>query len=85
MVFELLNHMLLASLKISAPVLLTALVVGVAISVVQAATQVQEMTLSYVPKIVAIALVMALLGPWMLHTMVNYSTGLLGHLDHYAH
>jgi flagellar biosynthetic protein FliQ len=84
-VLHLMNEMMFMGLKLSAPVLLTALTVGVAISVVQAATQVQEMTLTYVPKIIAIALVMAVCGPWLLHSISSYAAGLLGHLEQYAH
>jgi flagellar biosynthesis protein FliQ len=83
-VLHLVNQMLLISLKVSAPLLGTALIVGVAISVLQAATQVQEMTLTYVPKMAAIAVVIAVLGPWMMHLMCNYSADLIGHLDRYA-
>lgn len=84
-VLALVNQMLLMGLKLSAPVLITALVVGVAISILQAATQVQEMTLTYVPKMLAIALVVALLGPWMLHSMAAFATEILGHLERYVH
>ncbi len=84
-VLHLLTQMLMVSVKLGTPVLLTALVVGVGISILQAATQVQEMTVTYVPKIAAIALIIAILGPWMLHVLVNYSTNLLGHLGDFAH
>jgi flagellar biosynthesis protein FliQ len=83
-VLSLVNGLMLTGLKLAAPILLTALTVGVAISVVQAATQVQEMTLTYVPKILAIALVVALFGPWLLQSITAYATGLLGHLDQYV-
>lgn len=85
MVLHLLHQMLMVSLKVCGPVLMTALVVGVGISILQAATQVQEMTLTYVPKMIAVAAVVALLGPWMLHTMVQFSAHLIGNLQHYAH
>ncbi len=84
MVLQLVNQMLVMGLKLSGPVLVTALVVGVAISILQAATQVQEMTLTFVPKMIAVGLVVALLGPWMIHVLVNWSAGLLGHLEVYA-
>jgi flagellar biosynthetic protein FliQ len=84
-VLHLVNQMLLVSLKVAGPVLATALVVGVGISILQAATQVQEMTLTYVPKMAAIALVIALLGPWMLDVMVSFAADLIGHLENYAH
>jgi flagellar biosynthesis protein FliQ len=59
-------------LMISAPVLLTVLVVGLVVSVFQAATQINEATLSFVPKIIAAVAVLALAGPWMLNTLVEY-------------
>ncbi|MCH7345853.1 flagellar biosynthesis protein FliQ [Pelomonas sp. CA6] len=57
---------------VAAPVLLTVLLVGVVVSVFQAATQINEATLSFVPKIVAAVLVMAVAGPWMMTTLVEY-------------
>jgi len=59
-------------LMISAPVLLTVLVVGLVVSIFQAITQIHEATLSFVPKLVAAMLVLALAGPWMLTTLVDY-------------
>jgi flagellar biosynthesis protein FliQ len=59
-------------LMISAPVLLTVLVVGLVVSIFQAATQINEATLSFVPKIVAAVAVLALAGPWMLNSLVEY-------------
>jgi flagellar biosynthesis protein FliQ len=59
-------------LLVSAPVLLTILVVGLVVSIFQAATQINEATLSFVPKIVAAAVVLAVAGPWMLSTLVDY-------------
>jgi flagellar biosynthesis protein FliQ len=59
-------------LMVSAPILLTILAVGLTVSIFQAATQIHEATLSFVPKIVAAVLVMGLAGPWMLTTLVEY-------------
>ena len=56
------------------PVLMAALVVGIIISLLQAVTQVQEMTVVFVPKIIAVFLVMAILGSWMLEQMISYGT-----------
>lgn len=60
------------TLMISAPLLLTALIVGLAVSVLQAATQINEMTLSFIPKLVGLFVVLIIAGPWMLTTMVEY-------------
>lgn len=62
--------------ELSAPVLLTALVVGVLISLVQAVTQVNENALSYVPKVLCIALVLVFAGPWMLQTLLDFTSQL---------
>jgi flagellar biosynthetic protein FliQ len=59
-------------LLVAAPILITVLLVGVLVSVFQAATQINEATLSFVPKIVAAVLVMAITGPWMMTTLVEY-------------
>lgn len=67
---------LVLAAKVSAPVLLTALAVGFFISVFQSATQIQEPTLSFVPKAVACAVAMVLCGNWMLSEMVAFTHGL---------
>ena len=63
---------LMMLLMVSAPVLLTVLVVGLVVSIFQAATQINEATLSFVPKIVAAVAVLAFAGPWMMTTLVEY-------------
>ncbi len=62
---------------VSAPILGVALVVGLLISLVQAATQLNEMTLSFVPKAIAIGLALVLAGPWMLHVLMDFTTRLI--------
>jgi len=59
-------------LMVSAPILLTILVVGLAVSIFQAATQIHEATLSFVPKVLAAVAVLAIAGPWMLTSLVEY-------------
>jgi flagellar biosynthetic protein FliQ len=71
-VFTLGQEGLLHLLMVSAPVLLTVLVVGLVVSIFQAATQISEATLSFVPKVVAAVLVLAFAGPWMMSTLVEY-------------
>jgi flagellar biosynthetic protein FliQ len=63
---------LMLLLMVAAPILITVLVVGLAVSVFQAATQINEQTLSFVPKIVAAVVVLAVAGPWMMTTLVEY-------------
>jgi flagellar biosynthetic protein FliQ len=65
------------TLQIGAPILIVALLVGLVVSVFQAVTQIQEQTLVFIPKIVAIVAVVAVTGPWMLNVMVTYTEGLL--------
>ncbi|MET0517990.1 MAG: flagellar biosynthesis protein FliQ [Burkholderiaceae bacterium] len=59
-------------LLVAAPILITVLLVGVLVSVFQAATQINESTLSFVPKVVAAVIVLAVAGPWMVNTLVEY-------------
>ena len=59
-------------LMVSAPILLTVLAVGLVVSIFQAATQIHEATLSFVPKIIGAVVVLAVAGPWMLTTLVEY-------------
>ncbi len=65
------------TLALSAPLLLAALITGVVVGAFQAATHINEMTLSFIPKLLVMALVMALAGPWMLHTLVDYTRELI--------
>jgi flagellar biosynthesis protein FliQ len=71
-------------LIIAGPVLAVGLVVGLAVSVFQAVTQIQEMTLTFIPKLLGIMLVMALLGHFMLDQLLVFTTTLLNNLDLYA-
>ncbi len=66
------------TLMISAPLLITALVVGLVISIFQAATQINESTLQFVPKLVAMFIVLIVLGPWMLQYLMDYIQRLFG-------
>jgi flagellar biosynthesis protein FliQ len=66
------HQALMVMLTVSAPVLLVVLLVGLIVSIFQAATQINEATLSFVPKIVAAVTVMAFAGPWMLAQLVDY-------------
>ena len=60
-------------LMVSAPVLIVVLAVGLVVSIFQAATQINEMTLSFIPKLLAMFVVIILAGPWMLSTLVDYT------------
>lgn len=68
------------TLMLSAPLLLSALVIGLVVSIFQAATQINEMTLSFIPKLLGIFLVLIFAGPWMVNTMVDYIQRLYGNI-----
>jgi flagellar biosynthesis protein FliQ len=76
-VVNLVRQALEVSILVSAPLLLTALITGLLVSVFQAATQINEMTLSFIPKLLAIFAVMVLAGPWMLSVMVDFTRRLI--------
>jgi flagellar biosynthetic protein FliQ len=67
------NSALYLIMYLSAPLLLAALVTGFVISVLQAATQIQEQTLSFIPKLVAILIALVLMGPWMLQLWLTFT------------
>lgn len=71
-VLDIMRTAILMIIKVSAPMLLVALVVGLIVSVFQTTTSIQEQTLSFAPKIVAIFLAMIVFGPWMMSTLIEY-------------
>ena len=71
------QHALELTLMISAPLLISALVVGLIVSVFQAATQINEMTLSFIPKLVAIFAALLISGPWIITMMTDYMRRLI--------
>lgn len=73
---NLLNDMLWNCLVVGGPILLATMLVGLAISVLQVATQLQEVTLSYVPKLLTAALLLILLGPWMIARVTDFARSL---------
>ena len=66
----------------AAPLLLVALVTGLIISILQAATQINEMTLSFIPKIIAVFVAIIVAGPWMLNLMLDYMRNLFTNLPY---
>jgi flagellar biosynthetic protein FliQ len=76
-VFTIGQQGLIMLLTVAAPMLLVVLVVGVLVSIFQAATQINEATLSFVPKLLAAVAVMAVAGPWMMTTLVDYLRSML--------
>jgi flagellar biosynthetic protein FliQ len=69
--------------KLAAPILLTALLVGFIVSLFQSATQIQEVTLSFVPKMIGVGVALLLTGNWMLHEMVSYTTALFAQIPEF--
>jgi len=76
LIVDLARNAIMTAMLVAGPMLAVALVVGLVISVVQAVTQVQEQTLSFVPKLVAVAVVFLLALPWLLQVLVKYTTEL---------
>jgi len=74
---QMLAELLWNGLLITAPLLAVTLVVGLLISILQVVTQVQEASLTFIPKIIAAVVVLVVCGPWMLKRLVGYATGLI--------
>ena len=74
------RNALLMTVMLAAPMMGAALVVGLLVSVFQALTQINEQTLTFVPKILAVFAAMVVTGPWLLNTLVNYTAGLFSML-----
>ncbi len=83
-VLELLKQTIFQAFILAGPILLLTLVVGIGISIVQTVTSVQEMTLSFVPKLVVISVALILGGPWMLHEMTFFTVALIQRLPDFA-
>ena len=73
MVVGIIKDAIQTGLLISAPILIVSVLVGLIISIFQATTQIQEQTLTFVPKLIAIAVVGLITGSWMLHQLVNFT------------
>ncbi|HEY1520571.1 MAG TPA: flagellar biosynthesis protein FliQ [Solirubrobacteraceae bacterium] len=75
-VVNLATQAMILSLKIAGPILLLGLVIGLLVSIFQAVTSIQEQSLSFIPKVVGVAVLIVVLGPWMLDQMVGYAQSL---------
>ncbi|MCL6264695.1 flagellar biosynthesis protein FliQ [Craterilacuibacter sp. RT1T] len=73
LVINLVQQALFTLIVVAAPVLGVSLLVGLLVSILQAATQINEMTLTFIPKLMALFLVLLLAGPWMLNTMMDFT------------
>ncbi|CAN5909778.1 flagellar biosynthesis protein FliQ [soil metagenome] len=76
LVVDLARNSIMVALMLSAPMLIVALVLGLLVSVLQAVTQIQEQTLAFVPKLLGVAAVFLIALPWILQTLIRYTTEL---------
>jgi flagellar biosynthetic protein FliQ len=75
---DLLKTLMTCAVTLAAPILITAMVIGLAVSLFQSVTSIQEQTLTFVPKALAIVALLILLMPWMLRTLVEFAAGMIG-------
>ncbi|MGD9842999.1 MAG: flagellar biosynthesis protein FliQ [Steroidobacteraceae bacterium] len=75
-IMDLARHALQVTLLLAMPLLLAALIIGLVVGIFQAATQINESTLSFIPKLVGIALALLIAGPWMLNLIIGYTRAL---------
>ncbi|TCK59560.1 flagellar biosynthesis protein FliQ [Seleniivibrio woodruffii] len=83
MVVDMLTKALQLSLLIASPMLLFGLIIGLIISIFQSVTQIQEMTLTFIPKIIGVIVAVMLFAPWMLDKLMTYSIQLFSNLHNY--
>jgi len=83
-VIGLMREALTVAVLVGAPILATTLVIGVVVSLIQAVTQVNEPTLTFVPKLVGVFAAMLIFGPWMMETMLDFSAGLFANAASYG-
>lgn len=75
-IVELARKSIYTTLLVSSPMLILALIVGLSISILQSITQIQEMTLTFIPKIIAVAIALVIFLPWMITTVVSFASQL---------
>ncbi|RZD16208.1 MAG: flagellar biosynthesis protein FliQ [Candidatus Acididesulfobacter guangdongensis] len=78
------QKMILTVLYLSAPPLIASLAIGLMISVFQAVTQLQDQTITFVPKIIVVIVVLLIFGPWMLNILVDFATAIFTHFPAYV-
>ena len=83
-VVQLATQAMMVAIKVSAPFLIAGLLVGLLISIFQAATQIQEITLTFIPKMIVTGIVIVVAGPWMLDTLVAYTHSLYASIPQLA-
>lgn len=83
-VLGLAKEAMFVSLEVGAPILGVSLVIGIVVSIIQAVTQVNEMTLTFVPKLIGVFVAMLIFGPWMMSTLLDFSAGLFANMAQYG-
>lgn len=77
---ELIKNMMFQAVTLAAPILLTVLVIGLAVSLFQAVTSIQEQTLTFVPKVIGVVALLVILLPWMVRTMIEFTRAVIEHI-----
>ncbi len=85
MILKLAKDALQVTLMVSGPILIISLIIGVAISIFQVVTSIQDMTLSYVPRVIAVFVAFLFTFPWIMNILLAFTAQLFGHLDRFAH
>ncbi|NLT66969.1 MAG: flagellar biosynthesis protein FliQ [Acidobacteria bacterium] len=85
LILKLAKDALQVTLMVSGPMLVVSLVVGILISIAQVVTSIQDMTLSFVPRVIAVFVTFLVVLPWILSTMLSFTAQLYGHLERFAH
>ena len=85
LVIDITRNAFITALEIGGPLLAVSLAIGMLVSIFQAVTQINEQTLSFVPKVLSVSAVLAVLGPWMATTLISYMVGIFNSLPQFAH
>jgi flagellar biosynthetic protein FliQ len=80
---QLMGEMLWTAVLVSAPMLLGTLLIGLVISIFQVVTQIQEMSLAFVPKLITAVITLVVFGPWMLRRLIQFSTSVISNIPQY--
>jgi flagellar biosynthesis protein FliQ len=79
------QNLIMTMVMLSAPILITAMAIGIVISILQAVTQINEATLTFIPKMVAVVVVLMVMSPWMLQVLKDYAIGIFGQFGEGIH
>lgn len=76
-VIDIAGKAIFVAMEIAAPALISTLLVGLVVSIIQAATQINEQTLTFIPKIIVLSIALAIAGPWIIQTMMDFTIGIM--------